>query len=177
MSLENFHQIGMATLDPMRVWKFARAGERLQEYCSVFAFSVINEYDAWSETESYYFGDDGRPTGVTFDPSYGRAYRQEVARDTDIHGAISPRGGWTEVVRLHRSTPHIPIYGLLNDPGDEALMLVEGAPTSTVDQSCRLHYRHAQDPIPARRLRGVLALADDALTCSSSHSGHPTANR
>jgi hypothetical protein len=127
MSLENFHQIGMATLDPMRVWKFARAGERLREYCSVFAFSVIDEYDAWSETESYYFGDDGRPTGVTFDPSYGRAYREKVARDTDIHGAISPRGGWTEVVRLHEA-PHIPIYGLLNDPGDEALMLVEGAP-------------------------------------------------
>jgi hypothetical protein len=127
MSLENFHQIGMATLDPMRVWKFVRAGERLREYCSVFAFSVIDEYDAWSETESYYFGDDGRPTGVTFDPSYGRAYREKVARDTDIHGAISPRGGWTEVVRLHEA-PHIPIYGLLNDPGDEALMLVEGAP-------------------------------------------------
>jgi hypothetical protein len=127
MSLENFHQIGMTTLDPMRVWKFARAGERLREYCTVFAFSMIDEYDAWSETESYYFGDDGRPTFVTFDPSYGRTYREKVARDTDVHGAISPGGGWTEVVRLHEA-PHIPIYGLLNGPGDEALMLVEGAP-------------------------------------------------
>jgi hypothetical protein len=127
ISLENFHQIGMATLDPMRIWKFAGAGERLREYCTAFAYSMIDEYDAWSETESYYFGDDGRPTFVTFDPSYGRAYREKVARDTDVHGAISPGGGWTEVVRLHEA-PHIPIYGLLNSPGDEALMLVEGAP-------------------------------------------------
>jgi hypothetical protein len=127
LSLENFHQIGMASLDPLRLWKFAYAGERLRTYCRTFSFSILDEYGAWSDTESFYFGDDGRPTFVSFDPSHGRGHREKVTRDTDVHGVISPRGSWTEVVRLHEA-PHIPIYGVLNDLGSEALMLVEGTP-------------------------------------------------
>jgi transposase InsO family protein len=125
-SLENFHQVGMATFDPLKLWKFASAGERVRDATRVFAFSMLDEYAAWNESESYYFGDDGRPNFVSFDPSYGRAHREKVARDTDVHGVVSPKGHWTEAVRLHEA-PHIPIYGVLNDLGGEALMLVEGA--------------------------------------------------
>jgi hypothetical protein len=129
-SLENFHQVGMGTLDPLRLWKFVCAGERLRTYSQTLAFSMLDEYAAWGETESYYFGDDGRPTFVSFDADHGRAYLEKVASDTDVHGVIAPRGHWTEVVRLH-AAPHIPIYGLLNDSGRELLMLVEG-PTSPI---------------------------------------------
>jgi hypothetical protein len=71
--------------------------------------------------------DDGRPTMILFDGSYGRNFREKVARATDVHGVIAPHGKWIEVVRLH-AEESIPIYANLHDLGGRPLLLVEGAP-------------------------------------------------
>lgn len=127
MSVENLDRISMGEHDPLSLWKYARASERVRRGCHVVAFGPLDEFAAWSEQQSYYMGDDGRPTMILFDGSYGRSFREKVARATDVHGVVAPHGKWIEVVRLHHEE-HIPIYANLNDLGGRPLLLVEGAP-------------------------------------------------
>jgi hypothetical protein len=127
LSLEELHQVSMGAHEQLRLWKYARASDRLRRYCQVIAFGPLDEFAAWNEDQSYYFGDDARPTLCLFDGSHGRAFREKVARETDVHGVLAPREVWVEAVRLHKAE-HIPIYGVLHDLGGEPLTLVEGAP-------------------------------------------------
>jgi hypothetical protein len=127
LSLENLDGISMAANDQLRLWKFAEASTRLRESCDVMAFSPLDEFAAWNDQQSYYFGDDGRPTMISFDPSHGRAFRDQVARDFDVHSVLSPDGGWLEAVRLTHEA-RIPVYANLYGLGEAPMMLVEGAP-------------------------------------------------
>lgn len=74
LSLENLDRISMAAHDPLRLWKYARASERLRSHCHVLAFGALDEFAAWNESQSYYDGDDARPTMLMVAGSHGRDF-------------------------------------------------------------------------------------------------------
>lgn len=119
---EAFGQVSMLGPDRLELWKFAKAGDRLRQHAQVMSFNPLDEYALWRDnSNSFYLGDDGRPTMVLVDASYGRALREEVAATTDVHALPTPRGTSEVVVRLHGSGD-IPIYGALFDLGGRPRM-------------------------------------------------------
>ena len=128
---EELETIAMSGLDSMELWEFALAGDRLRETCAVHVFDPIDEFSAWkAHDNSFYLGDERRPTALLFDGSYGRAIRERVAAERDRHPAQTPDGPTVEVARLH-DDPAIPIYVVLNDllgGGARVRQLVEGGP-------------------------------------------------
>lgn len=114
---ESFSTISLAGSDECELWKFARASERVRVGARVMPSDPLDEYAAWRDNKrSFYFGDDGRPTFVIFDSSHGRALREQVAAERDIHPAHLD-DQITEVMRLH-DDPEIPIYVRVLDLGD-----------------------------------------------------------
>jgi hypothetical protein len=154
VSLENFDRISMGANDQLRLWKYAQASDRVRDYARVLAFGPLDEFAAWNEHQSYYFGDEARPTFLVIDGTHGRAFRERVARETDVHSVKTPVNTWAEVVRLHR-TQDIPIYGILRTLGGQPLLLVEGgaipiwvrAPTSYAEPHLREPFLQMVDTI------------------------------
>ena len=132
LSPEALHTISLAGTDQCDIWKFAEASDRLRETAQVMPASPLDEYAAWRDNgRSFYFGDDGRPTFVVFDSSYGRALRDRVAQERDLHPAWTPDLAVTEVIRVH-DDPAIQIYVAVADLADRSTsgprMLVEDGP-------------------------------------------------
>jgi hypothetical protein len=137
---ESFSAISLAGSDECELWKFARASERLREGARVMPSDPLDEYAAWRDNRrSFYFGDDGRPTFVVFDSSHGRALREQVATERDIHPAHLD-DQITEVMRLH-DDPEIPIYirvldlGDSESPGPRQLVEADGEPIWVVGRT------------------------------------------
>lgn len=109
LSPEALAIISYSGVDHLELWKFAKAQNRLRDEADVMFASMLDEYAAWREMHrSFYFGDEGRPTAVHFDPSYGRAFREKVGIQRDVH-AVANSGSITEVIRLAED-PRIPVY-------------------------------------------------------------------
>lgn len=122
---ESLAQITVRGLDALALWKHAEASERLRERCHVLAMDPIAEFAAWAAEESFYFGDDRRPTMVLFDGSHGLEYRQKVARESDVHGVLAPEDIWLDAIRLE-DEPEIQIYLPRDDLDGQPRFLVEG---------------------------------------------------
>jgi hypothetical protein len=83
MSVENLDRISMGEHDPLTLWKYAGASARVRRGCHVVAFGPLDEFAAWSEQQSYYMGDDGRPTMIlSTAPTGGTSARRWPARPT-----------------------------------------------------------------------------------------------
>lgn len=146
----------MSGLDALELREFAAAGEALREGCRVFSFDPINEFAAWVDNKSsFYFGDERRPTAITFDGDFGRALREEVAFERDVHPAVSPTGGTLQVSRLHGDSS-IPIYVALSD-----LQGGEGRPRQMVERDEMSIWVEAKASL-AEDLPG---LANDLVSC------------
>lgn len=94
--------------DPLVLWKFARAGERLD--ARLILPSPLEPFALWHANDhSYYLGDDERPTALV---SSGEAMRlrEEVVAQQDLHGVPGPQGrGFVDVRRRFPTMP-VPIY-------------------------------------------------------------------
>lgn len=112
--------------DPLVLWKYAEAQERVREHTKVFGFAQLDEFALYrSYHHSYYLGDEGRPTLLTIAPSGGDDLRLEVHRKTDVHGAVLPGGDYITEVRLVESDIRIPIYAPSDRSDDTVRMLAE----------------------------------------------------
>ena len=112
--------------DPLVLWKYAEAQERLREHTEVFGFAQLDEFALYrSYHHSYYLGDEGRPTLLTIAPSGGNDLRLEVHRKTDVHGAMLPGGTYVTEVRLVESDIRVPIYAPTDRSDDTVRMLAE----------------------------------------------------
>lgn len=140
LSLEALATISYTSLDSLELWKFAEAGARLRRQTEVMFASALDEYAAWREMQrTFYFGDEGQPTLVHFDSSYGRAFREKVGRERDVH-AVSTEGSITEVIRL-ADAPDIPVFIPVNDLFDVS------------DTAPRMLVEHGAAPIWVRAKR------------------------
>lgn len=99
-SLEAIDRVGMAVDDPLLLWNYAKAQDRLRERVAVHAFGTLDEFAAWSEGQSYYMDDGPRPTFLMIATDYGKAFRTSVATRFDPHSVRSPHGSIMEVQRV-----------------------------------------------------------------------------
>jgi hypothetical protein len=97
--------------DPLLLYKFAKAGEKIRKSTKVFSFSILDEYYHYKEhKESYYFSDEEKPTHIIFRPGDAGKLRRKVLEKTDFHGVPSYNHEYiTEVIALH-GTSQVPIY-------------------------------------------------------------------
>ncbi|WP_147286267.1 hypothetical protein [Streptomyces parvulus] len=113
--------------DPLFLWRFAQADERLHTDVMVHSFGTLDNYGMYRDHEySYYLSDERRPTAVMVNSDFSQALRTEAHQRCDHHVVASPhRPALVPVVALY-GVDTAPIYRTQPSvPEDE--LLVEAA--------------------------------------------------
>ncbi len=115
--------------NPLALWKFAKARQRLRDRTEVLCFDIADEYALYVQRGyGFYVGDDNRPTMLFMQPGLAAQLRHELQQKHDRHAVISYDGQHVfEVRRLHLSG-NVPIYFPLHDIHNRASILLEGNP-------------------------------------------------
>lgn len=107
--------------DPLALWKYSRAGERIRDQVKMIVASDLDEF-AWYRNNSYsYYASDGpRPDFVVIAPGTGSDLRYKAFDELDLHGVPHyDRGTTVEVVLVNGKSSEVPIYfpwQLLDEP-------------------------------------------------------------
>ncbi|MGI8514622.1 MAG: hypothetical protein ACR2NT_05685 [Acidimicrobiia bacterium] len=103
--------------DPLGLWKFACASERLHTQTRVMSFSKLDEYAIYRDNgNGFYMGDERRPTFVSIQPGSGGELRAEERRRLDQHAVVLPDGGRVVEVCRWPADDATPVYR----PDDES---------------------------------------------------------
>ena len=95
--------------DPLFLWRFAQADEKLYDQASVHSFSKLDNYGLYRDHDcSYYLSDDRKPTAVLVQPDFSGALRLEAHRRYDHHAVVSPH--------RQRLVPVVALYGVDTAP-------------------------------------------------------------
>ncbi|MFB8101723.1 hypothetical protein ACFC3O_02640 [Streptomyces sp. NPDC056007] len=95
--------------DPLFLWRFAQADEKLHIDARVHSFSTLDNYGMYRDHEySYYLSDGYRPTAVMVDSDFSQALRVSAHQRYDHHVVASP----------HRPAlvPVLALYGVKTAP-------------------------------------------------------------
>ncbi|MEU2977767.1 hypothetical protein ABZ678_12345 [Streptomyces hirsutus] len=114
--------------DPLFLWRFAQADEKLHADAMVHSFGTLDNYGLYRDHEySYYLSDERRPNAVMVDSDFSQALRVEAHRRYDHHVVASPhRQALVPVVALY-GVDTAPIYRTHPSvPEDELLVEVAG---------------------------------------------------
>ena len=113
--------------DPLAVWQYAGARERLRAQAGMTAFSELDVYSLYASREqSFYLADDGVPDCVTLCPGTGLDLKAEAARRTDRHAVFRVDDlAHVSVESRHRDRA-VPIYVIPELVGHTIEMVVEG---------------------------------------------------
>jgi len=99
------------TPDPLGLWKFASASDRLHDQTRVMSFSKLDEYAIYRDNgHSFYMSDDGRPSFVTIQPGSGGELRADERRRFDQHALVLPHGGRVVEVSRWPADDATPVY-------------------------------------------------------------------
>lgn len=112
--------------DPLGIWKFALAQERIRVSVQVVAIGVLDEYETYrSNQHSYYLSDDRRPNMISIVPGEGISVKKRVSEKLDPHGVPSFHlGNLVEVWSMFGGK--IPISSPLSQLGKRIALVVEG---------------------------------------------------
>lgn len=110
--------------DTMSLWYFALARERLEQDVRVMAFSAVDVFSFYRDHhDSFYMGDEARPTMISFEVGYGQQLRIENYRRVDRHWVVDPAARvLSEAYAIH-GRDSAPIYLVLRR--SKASMVVE----------------------------------------------------
>ncbi len=113
--------------DPLAVWKFIRARERVRQRSELLCFDALDEYAFYIEkSHGYYVSDGPSPAVLQIQPGFSAALKQEVMTRRDSHAVLSyDRQHVFEVIKLF-GTGDVPICFPIKDLGSRASLLVEG---------------------------------------------------
>lgn len=114
--------------DPLFLWRFAQAEEKLHADAMVHSFSTLDNYGLYRDHEySYYLSDERKPNAVMVNSDFSQALRAEAHRHCDHHAVPSPhRPSLVRVVALY-GVDTAPIYRTHPDvPEDELLVETAG---------------------------------------------------
>jgi hypothetical protein len=112
LNATSLRQIAMLeSKDPLVLWKFAIASDRIRDIAHVFQTDVLDEFETYrSRHYSYYMSDEEAPTALMIAAGTGAALRERFHEHFDEHGVLTPEGrGIIEVVLAH-GTQEVPIY-------------------------------------------------------------------
>ncbi|MFF3547155.1 hypothetical protein ACFYXD_35620 [Streptomyces platensis] len=113
--------------DPLFLWRFAQADEKLHADAMVHSFSTLDNYGLYRDHEySYYLSDERSPNAVVVNSDFSQALRVEAHRRCDHRAVASPhRPALVPVIALY-GVDTAPIYRTHPSvPEDE--LLVEAA--------------------------------------------------
>ncbi|MFF2063814.1 hypothetical protein ACFVWZ_18740 [Streptomyces sp. NPDC058200] len=114
--------------DPLFLWRFAQADEKLKADTMVHSFSTLDNYGMYRDHEySYYLSDERRPDAVMVTSDFSQALRAEAHQRYDHHSVVSPhRPALVPVVALY-GVDTAPIYRTHPSvPEDELLVETAG---------------------------------------------------
>lgn len=101
--------------DPLGLWYFAQASDRLHQRCRVMSFSKLDEYSAYvGHGHGFYFGDDRPPDFLGLEVGTGSSLRCEQRQRSDMH-AVAVQNGVVQVTRWDADDT-APIYRPLGGP-------------------------------------------------------------
>jgi hypothetical protein len=97
--------------DPLFLWRFAQADDRLHTEIRVHSWSTLDNYAIYRENDySYYLSDDRKPTFLSVAVASALPLRVEAQRRIDRHEVRSPhRESYIEVLAMYGSST-APIY-------------------------------------------------------------------
>lgn len=97
--------------DPLALWKFSKAGDRLRERSRVMSLSVLDEYALYqANRHNFYFSDRESPDLINITPGSAARIRHEDVIQFDYHGAPIWRGQKIAEVRRLYPRSCVPIY-------------------------------------------------------------------
>jgi len=133
---EQFETITQAGNDPLDLWKHAVAGDRLRRTARLVSIDATAEFGVWLDHDRSFYIDDNGLSGrlVMMDGSHGRALRERLADERDLHGAPVPGRGWGVVTRAF-DDPDIPIYLPWGAPMAGMLVELPAGPIWVVDET------------------------------------------
>ena len=119
------HRLGLSACDleiiglrmvghQLALWQFAEAADAARDAMAIVAMGILDEFAHYlSHDESYYLGDDPKPTVLVISPGGAGALHREVLDRLDTHAVVGPEhGALVEVVRWN-SDERIPSYAPL----------------------------------------------------------------
>jgi hypothetical protein len=111
--------------DPLALWKYACACDKLRDTTHVMRFDELDEYQIYRHnSHSFYLSDDRRPTLLNIAPGSGERTHLDVRAKYDVHTVPHfRRGSFVEVALLSGET-WIPIY-VQRDTPDRLAQYVE----------------------------------------------------
>jgi len=110
--------------DPVALWKFAVASDRLRTRSRTMSFSTLDEFSIYLDHGSgFYLGDDQPPTFMSVTPGSGASLVLRKRREDDRHAVQTPSGGSLEVKRWPADDAS-PVYRLADSP-DSYVHVVE----------------------------------------------------
>lgn len=115
--------------DPLTLWKFGRAAQRIRQELMIGPTSMLNEFFYYRKRDyGYYLTDDQTPTFMVFAEGGAGKLRRELIHKRNWHAVVSHSGdGAVEVTNLH-DTRAAPVYGPRDILKGKLEMLVEGLP-------------------------------------------------
>ncbi len=110
--------------DPVALWKFALASDRLRTRSRTMSFSALDDFSIYLDHGSgFYLGDDQPPTFMSVAPGSGASLVLSRRMENDRHAVRAPSGGLLEVMRWPADNAS-PVYRPL-DPPDSYVHIVE----------------------------------------------------
>jgi len=112
--------------DPLWLWKYARAHQRIRDTVNLITTDVLDEYALYrSSQHSYYFSDDQLPNLISIVPGEGLEIRKRVMEQMDPHGVPSFHTGYmVEVWSMFGG--RVPIFSPPSQLGKRFALVVEG---------------------------------------------------
>ena len=109
--------------DPLFLWRFAQAQDKLHEHARVMSFAVLDTYAIYRDNDqSFYLGDHAAPNMVTVEVASGAPLRAKAHEAIDRHHVVAPEGGrLVEVLKMNGALS--PVYFVHPQHGLYALLV------------------------------------------------------
>lgn len=110
--------------DSLSLWKFAKSYELFSQTTRSMLTDTLDIYSIYkSKNESFYFGDEARPTFLQVEPGDGSHLIKEAKIKKNIHGILSQIKGRIVFIPSAKYADYAPLYKPLNSLGHYAICL------------------------------------------------------
>jgi hypothetical protein len=112
---------------PLALWKFVQARERIGRVIHVHATSMLDEFEMYRPRHSFYFSDDAPPNLLSVEVGTGFGTRKHVADRYDVHAEPIETGNGTSLV-VKMIDASVPVYADIGRAQHRVAFFVDGLP-------------------------------------------------
>jgi hypothetical protein len=110
---------------PLALWKFVQARQRIGRVVHIQAASVLDEFEMYRPRHSFYFSDDAPPNLLSIEVGTGFGTRKHVADRYDAHAETLETGHGTSLV-VKMIDGSVPVYADLGQARRRVAFFVDG---------------------------------------------------